>query len=306
MKPIDSSQKMETNEIAMTGFVFRENKFASVPLLPFASLAMPYFSLLSPTTSYLDIDSNQFPCSCQRLGWLLAFGKFGYNSHSLAEVGSTKGSGTTTFIKQLYDTAGPCMECDHMECLDMDSSLDTYTMTGLVYNSEEGVKCAASGVLVRNYDDTSDKRDDSIVESDSDRRNNTVNHKNVDNRFEIMVDLDDVDDTIKDYKFANSLKTDDYEKDQNSESETDYMNNMNTFVKEEVLIPQHLRKETTHDSSKNDKNTNTNTQAIDIVEHDTDKHERLLRIPGDASDAVDTDIDMIVLGVTMFVTMLSK
>eukprot|EP00092_Neocalanus_flemingeri_P014359 GFUD01015490.1.p1 GENE.GFUD01015490.1~~GFUD01015490.1.p1 ORF type:complete len:381 (+),score=129.70 GFUD01015490.1:77-1219(+) len=110
MKPIDSSQKMETNEIAMTGFVFRENKFASVPLLPFASLAMPYFSLLSPTTSYLDIDSNQFPCSCQRLGWLLAFGKFGYNSHSLAEVGSTKGSGTTTFIKQLYDTAGPCME----------------------------------------------------------------------------------------------------------------------------------------------------------------------------------------------------
>ena len=156
MKPTQAAEQLGTNEIAMTGLVFRENKFASEPVLPFASLAMPSYSLLSPSTSYLDIDSNQFPCSCQKLGWLLAFGKFGYNSHSLAEVGNTKGSGTTTFIKQLYNTAGPCIECDHKECLDIKESLENYTMSTLLNTEEMGFKCGIGGVSVRNYDKTSD------------------------------------------------------------------------------------------------------------------------------------------------------
>ena len=122
MRPRFVLEQEKPNEIVMMGLVFRENKFASEPVLPFASLAMPSYSLLSPTTSYLDIDSNQFPCSCKKLGWLLAFGKFGYNSHSLAEVGNTKGGGSMAFIRQLYNTAGPCVECDQKEC--MDTGLD--------------------------------------------------------------------------------------------------------------------------------------------------------------------------------------
>jgi len=156
MRPHFSLGQEGANEIAMMGLVFRENKFASEPVLPFASLAMPSFSLLSPTSSYLDIDSNQFPCSCQRLGWLLAFGKFGYNSHSLAEVGNTKGSGTTSFIKELYKTAGKCIECDHRECRETEEELDKYGDNILVVEQVGGVACGVDGVTIENYDINSD------------------------------------------------------------------------------------------------------------------------------------------------------
>merc|ERR1712066_408812 len=48
MNPRFTVGQEEGNEIAMLGLVFRENKFASEPVLPFASLSMPAYSLLSP------------------------------------------------------------------------------------------------------------------------------------------------------------------------------------------------------------------------------------------------------------------
>lgn len=143
---------------AITGLVFRENKFPSEPVLPFGSLAMPYYSLLSPS-SYLDIDKNQFPCSCQKLGWFLAFGMFGLNSHSLVEVGNTEEKGTSTFITQLYRTAGVCIECNHKECIDTDSSLEQYAEVALLDDEDgDGLSCGRKGLVVRNYDNTSDKQ----------------------------------------------------------------------------------------------------------------------------------------------------
>merc|ERR1719410_2268777 len=43
------------NEISQMGLVFRENKFDSFPVLPFASLALPSFGNLPATSSYIDI-----------------------------------------------------------------------------------------------------------------------------------------------------------------------------------------------------------------------------------------------------------
>ena len=32
------------------------------------------------------LDNNQFPCECDVVGWLLAYGQHGYNSKSIAEI----------------------------------------------------------------------------------------------------------------------------------------------------------------------------------------------------------------------------
>ncbi len=31
-------------------------------------------------------DSNQFSCECEAMGWLVAFGEYGYNNKSLADI----------------------------------------------------------------------------------------------------------------------------------------------------------------------------------------------------------------------------
>ena len=85
-----SSENKSGGNIPMTGFVFRENKFVSEPVLPFGSLAMPHYNQSPGAGDYFDMDDNQFPCNCLKIGWLLAYSKHGYNSYSLAHIGIDK------------------------------------------------------------------------------------------------------------------------------------------------------------------------------------------------------------------------
>ena len=68
--------------------------------------------------------------------------------------------------EQLYNTAGPCIECDHRECLDTEEGLDTYAVIALEYREEEGLTCKRNGLAVRNYDDTSDRQQDIVHDLD--------------------------------------------------------------------------------------------------------------------------------------------
>jgi len=143
-----------SNKIPMTGFVFRENKFVSEPVLPFASLLMPHYKQFS----YVDVEDNQFTCNCLKIGWLLAFVKFGHNSHTLAQTGSSHVDdvvfgGSTAFIKDIFENAGPCLECDSMECHDSSLTLAEFADEA-VFNGDKGAECSKSGMVIRNYDDT--------------------------------------------------------------------------------------------------------------------------------------------------------
>jgi len=255
-------------ETKITGLVFRENKFPSEPVLPFASLAMPFYSLLSSSSSYLDIDMNQFPCSCQKLGWLLAFGMFGYNSHSLAEVGSDKGEGTTPFIIQLYRTAGFCIECNHKECVDTEESLEDYTRTALEYDEVEGLSCGRSGLSVRNYDDTSDKQSATgdTDEEEIDESDHESNHEN--NHIYTSAAKTNIQDVVVETEtFKESI-----------EAESDEVYNMMFEVTEEVLTqPQHLK----IDSEENKPRVHHSAE-----EDGPEEREKLISTPTGGSDAI--------------------
>ena len=148
--------------IPMTGFVFRENKFVSEPVLPFGSLSMPYYRQQSSISDYVDVDDNQFTCNCLKIGWLLAFARFGHNSRTLAQAGhhhhhhagSGQTSGTTNFMQEMFTNAGPCLECDTMDCRDSDLSIVSYADLALDMDKDSGVKCVGGNNVIRNYDDT--------------------------------------------------------------------------------------------------------------------------------------------------------
>ena len=52
--------------------MFRENKFALDPSLPFNAFSMPGFMDINNDNSYVDIEANHFVCDCDRMGWMLA------------------------------------------------------------------------------------------------------------------------------------------------------------------------------------------------------------------------------------------
>jgi hypothetical protein len=150
-------------------------------------------------------------------------------------VGNTKGSGTTTFIKQLYNTAGPCIECDHRECLNTEESFDAYTVTALEYSEKDGLTCGRNGLALRNYDDTSDTS--VIVDNDDiDGRTESDSHND---KHKQEKDIN----TISKYrsKQRNAVHIDIVK---THETESDDIYNMILPVKEDIITqPQHLKKE---------------------------------------------------------------
>jgi len=152
---LDQSQQ----ELNMMGLVFRENKFLSEPTLPWASLALPSFSNLSPSTSYIDIDSNQFVCDCQALGWLLAFGKLDYNSVSLSNVGRLQ-SQATTFTKEMFRTAGNCLTCEAEHCGHTEQTLTDFADRAISLDNSGAATC--QGLAVKNYDEEISKEHQSL------------------------------------------------------------------------------------------------------------------------------------------------
>ena len=51
------------------GLIFRENKFACDPILPFNAMAMPSFNLLNNPGAKVEVDNNHFVCNCDKTNW---------------------------------------------------------------------------------------------------------------------------------------------------------------------------------------------------------------------------------------------
>lgn len=139
------------NEISQMGLVFRENKFVSYPVLPFASLALPSYGNLPASSSYIDIEGNQFVCDCQSIGWFLAYGKLDHNSKSLSDVGKVTPRDEINFIREVFRTSGSCIECYREEdCRETRETIRQFADIAISLDSRGAATC--HGVTVKNYD----------------------------------------------------------------------------------------------------------------------------------------------------------
>jgi len=140
------------NELSQMGLVFRENKFASFPDLPFASLALPSFENLPASTSYIDVDNNHFLCDCQAIGWFLAFGQFDHNRGSLASVRRVAPTDDAGFIRQVFNSSGQCLSgCQELgDCHEMRDTVRQFADEAVKWNADGDIRC--HGVAVKNHD----------------------------------------------------------------------------------------------------------------------------------------------------------
>ena len=112
---------------------------------------------VTASSDYVDVEDNQFTCNCLKVGWLLALATTGLNSRAL---GSEKQSdGTVPFLQQLVARAGPCLECAGAECRDAADRVTLAQFAAAALETDPAtpggaVRCAGSGLVIRNYDDT--------------------------------------------------------------------------------------------------------------------------------------------------------
>ena len=196
----------ETTEISMAGFVFRENKFAAS--LPSSSLAFPSFHQLSLSGAYLDIENNHFSCSCDHLAWFSAFGKFGYTSNRWAEVGVIMDPSTITFIRQVYNTAGSCIECDQQECVVTGVALREFVGSAITLLQDESVICGDTAVTLHSFDEKNggeNEQEKKIIDLENSPKN--VKFQTVDHNYrEIKENKEEPERVRSSLKLSNSLK----------------------------------------------------------------------------------------------------
>jgi len=147
LRPRPTEPSSEVPSSVQSGFVFRENKFAADPTLPFGSLAMPAFEKVDANEeSYVDIEDNRFVCECDKLAWFIGAATHNFDRDSLEDIGSEKrGYGTLDFIDELYDTAGKCLRCGLRSCeVVEDENFGDYADSALILHNGQ-LKCSASG-----------------------------------------------------------------------------------------------------------------------------------------------------------------
>ena len=143
--------------------------------------------------------------------------------------------------------------------------MDNYIESSLLYSEESGVKCGIRGDSVRNYDETT-------VEMPIDREDDTPI----------------VGDHIK-----STLKRD--------ETENNNISEMLSDVNEDYFTLPHYRKKETDGNMP----YSVNDKELDTTLHDAEENERLVNIPGDASDDTASYPNEIVLLFSLFVTLLT-
>jgi len=140
MRPI---LELEPNSNIPSGFVFRENKFACEPSLPFNAFAMPSFDVIDGAAdSYVDIEKNHFACQCEKMDWFL-----GAMTHNFDQDVIANGRGSLEFLQKFYDTAGQCLSCGLRKCevtTDQFGSFHQFAQNALMIHKGE-LKCSSSG-----------------------------------------------------------------------------------------------------------------------------------------------------------------
>ena len=96
--------------------------------------------------SYVDIESNHFLCDCDRLGWLIAAVRIGFDSETIEEA---SGIGTIHFMQRIFESAGFCLECGARSCEPGEQRVEDFADTALEEADSGLYSCSSSGKVLK-------------------------------------------------------------------------------------------------------------------------------------------------------------